>query len=160
MNCRIKFDLAQSTESWQTSNFFLQFTFSLQQYTFSCNSLVHDPTLAFSIRMAISQNYSGVLHVWRYYMKIRILVRSWEEKTVIKTLTIWRAWWHMKTFVTCEPTFADDILSSTVGWVTKAQFFCPPYITTGWAKCQVPFFSHKKLAHFLSNCLVSVGIWA
>ena len=32
--------------------------------------------------------------------------------------------------------------------------------TTGWAKSQVPFFSHKKLAHVLSNFLGSVGIWA
>ena len=32
--------------------------------------------------------------------------------------------------------------------------------TTGWAKSQVPFFYHKKLAHVLSNFLVSVGIWA
>ena len=29
--------------------------------------------------------------------------------------------------------------------------------TTGWAKSQVPFFSHKKLAHVLSNFLVSVN---
>ena len=32
--------------------------------------------------------------------------------------------------------------------------------TTGWAKSQVPFFSHMKLAHVLSNLLLSAGILA
>ena len=44
VNCRIRFGLF-SAKSWQTSpNFFLQFAFSLQ-FTFNCNSLVHDPAL-------------------------------------------------------------------------------------------------------------------
>ena len=45
MNCSKKILVGLPTDGWASSpNFILQFTLSLQ-FTFSCNSLVHDPTL-------------------------------------------------------------------------------------------------------------------
>ena len=44
VNCKIKFGLAQAKSCQTGPNFILQFTFGLQ-FSFSCNSLLHDPDL-------------------------------------------------------------------------------------------------------------------
>ena len=89
--------------------------------------------LAYSIRMAISQNYSGVLHVCMKIYKNKDSCEELRRKNSYKN-TDHLTWWHMKTFVTCEPTFADDILSRFISNI-RTKLFQPRIYIVGTYLC-------------------------
>ena len=113
VNCRKVFVLVcQLFVDQARPNFFLQLTFRLQ-FTFSCNSLVHDPALKVYIDNIINQfRKSKELSIFNFSCFIKLCLSIYLSKkstlwknSITRTLKINRTFWHTSLVWTWRDTF-------------------------------------------------------